>query len=133
MNGAGRWRCSLDWMTIHTAMRTSLIIHDRLRQGAGENWMSTFGSRYLVSDSNVCRSIFKNYLPTPMMRPSDCIIFTISFTPPWIYYKFDLIFCFVGTHERFVWIYLGPWCSRTIVQTRCRWCHFAFLMICSTY
>jgi hypothetical protein len=92
MNGAGRWRCSLGWMSIHTATMISLIICGRLRQGIEGKRTSMFTSQHLVSDSRVCGSIFKNYLPTPMIRPSDGIIFTINYTPSWIYYKFDLIF-----------------------------------------
>jgi hypothetical protein len=48
----------------------------------GGKRMSTFSSRYLVSDSRVCESIFENYLAIPMIKPSDGIIFTINFTPP---------------------------------------------------
>jgi Plant mobile domain len=63
--------------------------------------MSTFSSRHIISDSHICEHIFKNYLPTSMMRPSDSIIFTISFTRPWIYYKFDLILFFY----RYTWAF----------------------------
>jgi hypothetical protein len=92
INGAGRWRCSVGWMTIHTIMIISLIIYGHLRQGTWEKRTSTFSSRHIVSDSLIYGSIFKNCLPTPMMRPSDGIIFTINFTRMWIYYKFYLIF-----------------------------------------
>jgi hypothetical protein len=41
----------------------------------------------------VCKSIFKNCLPTSMMRPSDDIIFTIiKFNLTKFYYKFYLFF-----------------------------------------
>jgi hypothetical protein len=43
--------------------------------------MSTYSSRHLVSGYRVCGSIFKSCILTPMMRPSDDIIFTINFTP----------------------------------------------------
>jgi hypothetical protein len=42
---------------------------------------STFSSRYLLSGSCVCGSIFKSFLPTPMTRSSDSIIITTNFTP----------------------------------------------------
>jgi hypothetical protein len=42
--------------------------------------MSTFISRYSVSGSRVCGSIFKICLRTPMTRPSDGINFSINFT-----------------------------------------------------
>jgi hypothetical protein len=37
-------------------------------------------SRHIISDSHGGGSIFKNYVPTPMMRLSNSIIFTINFT-----------------------------------------------------
>jgi hypothetical protein len=81
MNRAGWWRCSLGWMLIHIVMTTSSIIYDHLRQRTWGMRMSTFSSRHLVSGSHVCESIFKSCMSTPMMRPSDGIIFTINFTP----------------------------------------------------
>jgi hypothetical protein len=80
MNGAGQWRCSLDWMSIHTVMTTSSITHNRLRQGTRGKRISTFSSRHSVSAFRVCENIFKSCLPTPMTRPSDSIIFTKNFT-----------------------------------------------------
>jgi hypothetical protein len=41
MIGAGRWRCSLGWMLIHTVMTTSPIICGRLRSRIRGNRTST--------------------------------------------------------------------------------------------
>jgi hypothetical protein len=134
MNEAGRWKCSLGWMAIHIATTTSLIIHDHLRQGTRKKRTSTFSYRRIVSDSRVWENIFKNCLSTPMMRPSDDIVFTIiKFNQMWIYYKLSLIFIFLGTHKRFTWICSGPWCSRITMQTRCRRFTWYFLTIWSMY
>jgi Plant mobile domain len=81
MNVVRQWRCSLDWMPIHTVMTTSSITHNRLRQGTWRKRTSTFSSRHLVSSSRICGRIFKSCLPTLMTRPSDDIIFTTNFTP----------------------------------------------------
>jgi hypothetical protein len=45
MNEAGRWRCYLGWMLIHTVMTTSSITRGRLRQGTWGKRMSTFSIR----------------------------------------------------------------------------------------
>jgi Plant mobile domain len=81
MIGAGRWRCSLGWMPIHTVMTTSPITRGRLRSRIGGKRTSTLISRYLVFDSRVCVNIFKSCLLTPMTTPSNGIIFTTNFTP----------------------------------------------------
>jgi hypothetical protein len=86
----------------------------RLRQRTREKRMSTFSSRHLVSYSHVCESIFKNCLPTLMTRPSDGIIFTISFILLWIYYKFDL-FLWVHTSILFEFVRV-----RNIPEQQCR-------------
>jgi hypothetical protein len=131
MNGARRSRCSLGWMSIHTATTTSLIICDHLRQRTWGKRTSTFSSQHLVSDSHVCGSIFTNCPSTPMMRPPNSIKFTINFTPPWIYYKFYLFF--LRYTRAFCLNLFRPVMFANNMQTQCRRCTWAFLTICSTY
>jgi hypothetical protein len=122
MIGAGRWRCSLGWMPIHTVMTISPITRGRLRSRIGEKRTSTLISRHLVFDSRVCVNIFKSCLPTPMMTPSNGIIFTTNFTPFMnLFCRYTRVLTFFGRYTRaFCLICSGPWCSRTTVQTRCQ-------------
>jgi Plant mobile domain len=84
MIGAGRWRCSLGWMPIHTVLRTSTLI-----------------SRHLVFDSRVCINIFKSCLPTPMTTPSNGIIFTANFTPFMnLFCRYTRVLTFFGRYTR---------------------------------
>jgi hypothetical protein len=101
MNGAGRWRCSLDWMSVHIVMTTSPIIHGHLRQGIEGKRMSTFSFRYLVYGYRICGSIFKSCLPTQMTTPSDDTNFTLSMN---LFCRYIVLTFFMGTHERFAWI-----------------------------
>jgi hypothetical protein len=78
MNGVGRWRCYLVWMSIHTIMTTSPITCGHLRQETGGKRMSTFSSRHSVFGCRVYGSIFKSCLPTQMTTPSDGTNFTPS-------------------------------------------------------
>jgi hypothetical protein len=128
MNGAGRSRWYLGWIPIHTVTMTSPIIRGHLRNRGKRT--STFSSPHSISGSRVCESIFKSCLLIQMTRLSDGINFTQSIN---LFMYTGVLTFFVGTHEHFAWICLGPWCSRTTVQTRCRQfiCHS--LMTCSTY
>jgi hypothetical protein len=120
MNGAGRWRCYLGWMSIHIVTMTSPITHSHLRQGTGAKRISTFSSPHTVSGSRVCKSIFKSCLLIQMTIPSDGTNFTQSIE--FILYVHRSSNFFIGTHEHFAWICSGLWCSRTTVQNWCREC-----------
>jgi hypothetical protein len=104
MIGAGRWRCSLSWMLIHTVMTTSPITRGRLRSRIGGKRTSTLISRHLIFDSRVCVNIFKSCLPTLMTTPSNGIIFTTNFTP------FMNLFCRYTRVLTFFYRYIQAFC-----------------------
>jgi hypothetical protein len=114
MNGAGRWRCYLGWMLIHTVMTTSPITHGHLRQGIGRKIMNTFSSPHTIFGSRVCKSVFKSCLLIQMTIPFDGTNFTQSIQ--FILYVHMSSNFFIGTHEHFAWIY---W-VRDVPKRQCR-------------